>query len=69
MSSATEPVLKRLLHELQTRHEQDMPKGPTRVVCHRCGGAGTVTTEEGRQLLAFLSRHLHSGIGAAHYLD
>ncbi len=65
MSAATESVLKQLLHELQARHEQNMPRGPTRVVCGHCGGPGTITTEEGRQLLAFLQRHLHSSTGAA----
>ncbi|WNB86996.1 hypothetical protein [Cellulomonas sp. ATA003] len=52
-----EPVLRTLVNQLLQRHEQERPTEARERRCDDCGGAGTVPTEEGHELLAFLRRH------------
>lgn len=53
-------VLAGLLDESLTQHEQRRPTEPRETICGDCGGAGTVPTAEGEELVAFLHRHLHN---------
>lgn len=49
-----------LHQEALLRHEAARPTTSRSTHCDECGGAGTVPTAEGEELLAFLRRHFTS---------